>query len=477
MATTAIWDVKGWLGKLVIYVENPAKTMNPKQYKEPETLETNSQGLTDVINYAMRESKASNQTNKEADKLTRQYYVTGINCTPSSARDEMLAVKKRYGKEDGIIAFHGYQSFAENEVSPDLAHTIGVALAKELWGERFQVIVATHLDKENHIHNHFVLNSVSFMDGYRYNDCTATYLQLRKTSDRICKEHRLSIIENPKRGKGKQYGEWRADKEGRATWRGIIKQDIDETIAASITDKQFFYILREKGYTFKFGKDITLRPQGKERGVKLVRNFGDEYSYAAICNRILNNSKRYRAENEKTLERKPLQLKGTFDKNRKIGGLRGLYLYYCFKLGVFQKNKEKNPNQKHFLLREDLRKLDTFSKETKLLCRHHIDTVEQLSLYRTEQNVRIEDLYSIRKHLRYQTRSIHDEKKLEEVKNEITNISRQLASLRKEVGLCNGIEKRCVEIKSKLKQIRQEEQKGKEEHSNEYRRRSSRSDR
>ena len=58
--------------------------------------------------------------------------------------------------------------------------------------------MATHLDKENHIHNHFVLNSVSFKDGLRYNDCTKTYMLLRKTSDRICKEFGLSVTQEAK---------------------------------------------------------------------------------------------------------------------------------------------------------------------------------------------------------------------------------------------------------------------------------------
>ena len=84
-----------------------------------------------------------------------QQYVSGINCTPATARNEMMAVKKRYGKDEGIVAFHGYQSFAPGECTPALAHEIGVRLAQELWGGRFQVLVATHLDKAHHLHNHW----------------------------------------------------------------------------------------------------------------------------------------------------------------------------------------------------------------------------------------------------------------------------------------------------------------------------------
>lgn len=87
-------------------------------------------------------------------------------------------------------------------------------MAEELWGKRFHVLIATHLDKANHIHNHFVLNSVFFLDGKRYNDCTATYMEMRKTSDKLCREYNLSVIENLRRRKTKHYGEYRAEKEG-----------------------------------------------------------------------------------------------------------------------------------------------------------------------------------------------------------------------------------------------------------------------
>ena len=79
----------------------------------------------------------------------------------------MQLVKMLNGKTDGIFVFYGEQSFKHGEVTPELAHEIGVKLANEMWGDRFQVVVTTHLNT-NHIHNHFVLNSVSFKDGKKY---------------------------------------------------------------------------------------------------------------------------------------------------------------------------------------------------------------------------------------------------------------------------------------------------------------------
>lgn len=145
MATTSIWAVKGWLGKVVLYIENPDKTDNPKFYRQEELTDVQTQSLSDVIDYAVRAEKTTVTPDDESAMVVRQF-ISGINCLPSTARDEMLAVKKRFGKEDGVIAYHGYQSFASGEATPELAHEIGVKLAQRLWGERYQVLVATHLD-------------------------------------------------------------------------------------------------------------------------------------------------------------------------------------------------------------------------------------------------------------------------------------------------------------------------------------------
>ena len=197
MATTSIWSVKGWLGKVLIYVENPDKTDNPDYIKMNEMPDVEKQGLSDVIAYAMNEKK------------NMQKYVSGINCSPMTARTEMLAVKKKFDKEDGIIAYHGYQSFAEGECTPDIAHEIGVKLAEELWGNRFQVIVATHLDKAHHLHNHFVVNAVSFADGKRYRRTNQDYRDMRSVSDRLCREYGLSVVENKNQKVTRNYGEWK----------------------------------------------------------------------------------------------------------------------------------------------------------------------------------------------------------------------------------------------------------------------------
>lgn len=273
MATTSIWRVKGWLGKVVIYVENPDKTENPAFYGKQEMTDRQTQGLSDVIDYAVNSEKT--QTADEATEVMQQF-VSGVNCHPATAREEMIAVKKRFGKEDGTVAYHGYQSFAPGEATPEMAHEIGVKLAQQLWGDKYQVIVATHLDKDSHLHNHFVVNTVSFLDGIKYHRTEKDYYEMQKASDALCREYGLSVIENPQRGKSRQYGEWRAEQEGRLTWRGLIRAEMDEVIRQSMTERQFFDNLRKRGYEVKVGNDISVRPPGKERFVRLERNFGED---------------------------------------------------------------------------------------------------------------------------------------------------------------------------------------------------------
>ena len=225
MATTAIWAKRVRLEHLLNYATNEAKTTGPPD------------DLSDTLDYAMNPSKTE-----------RKLYVSSLNCNTATVHEQMQLTKQRWAKEGGIIAFHAYQSFAPGEVTPELAHEIGRKLAEKLWN-RFEVVIATHLDHA-HLHNHFVINSVSFLDGRRYYDNKATYALFRKTSDELCREYGLSVIEKPA-GHGKHHAEWAAEQRGEPTWRGLIRKDVDEAIANARTMPQFFANMRGLGYEVK----------------------------------------------------------------------------------------------------------------------------------------------------------------------------------------------------------------------------------
>ena len=403
MATTKIWPVKGRLDHLINYVLHPKKT-------------------------------------------ERQLYATGINCVPASAVAEMNATKRLYGKAGGTVAFHGYQSFAPGEVTPEAAHEIGTRLARELWGDRFQIVVTTHLDK-GHIHNHIAINSVSFADGQRFHSDAKLYRAMRQHSDELCAEYGLSIIHDPKHGKSKHYGEWNAEREGRPTWRAIVKQDVDEAVGKATTDKQFYANLKAIGYEVKLGKDISVRPPGKERFLRLARNFGDEYTYEGIARRILT--------------RKPAQppiakAKATTQPRKMSpapkGSVAALYRHYLYLFGFYEQHGDPNKRM-HFLLAEDLRSFDNIVMESKLLDEHGIVTDADLLAHMDGLDGEIKALCIERKAIRAQLRKAGASEPDAPPDPRIDRINGRLKALRREVRHCANIAKRSGVLEVKIAEI------------------------
>jgi len=414
MATTAIWDVTDRLDRVIDYTTNPDKTEN---------LDFNSsdfRGLQEVLKYAVQDAKTE-----------KQFYVTGINCYPETACKQMSKTKLQFQKTDGILAFHGYQSFAPGEATPETAHAIGVKMAQELWGNRFEVVVSTHLDK-NHLHNHFVLNSVSFKDGKRYYDNKTTYSLMRQTSDRLCREYSLSVIENPQRGKSKHYAEWKAEQESKPTWRGLIREDVDKAIDESMTFTQFIANLRRQGYEVKTGvKYMAVRPNGKERFVRL-KTLGDDYTEENIKERILKNRTPKRPQVLPEPNRKRYTVRGCMNirKTRKLTGLQALYFHYLYKMGILPKQCVSR-KRTHFLLREDIWHMKQLISQTKLLCTHRIETKEQLLTYQNELKQEMTALINERKSFYNNLRRCKDDKQILAYKEQISGISKKLSLLRR----------------------------------------------
>jgi hypothetical protein len=276
-------------------------------------------------------------------------------------------------------------------------------------------------------------------------------------SDKLCREYGLSIIEEPKRGKSKQYGEWKAEKEEKPTYRGVVRAALDQAILESMTERQLWDNLYKKGYHIKFGKDITLRPPGKDRGLKLCRNFGEDYSIENIRRRILAQSRpEWRVIPPDPPPRK-IRFIGTFHKERRMTGLRALYFYYLYRMGALPKKREPNPKRVYFLFREDIRFIQNISRETRLLVAHGIDTAEQLAAHKDGVNTHIHSLCVQRKALRYKARKITAEGELTAVKDEISALSDKIKELRWEVRLCEDIETRSGVMRDKLRRAREDE--------------------
>ena len=448
MAVSKIWKVKVRLKAVIDYATNPEKTRaqeyTPEQY----------QALADVLKYA-----------KDEEKTEREFYVDGINCNPSTARDQFVTVKEQFDKEDGIQAYHGYLSFKdEPNINPDLAQKIGVEFAKRVWGDRFQVVVTTHLNTK-HLHCHFVVNSVSFVDGKRMANNEKHWRYFRHIADELCRQYQLDVIENPQRGTGKTYYARKLHEAGMPNYVDTARAVIDDAIAKSRSYADFKYVLRQMGAYFDDSENhkyTVLRVKGYRKNIRLAR-LGDEYSLDRIKERIYDNRNSARLEPfQKGYYHRPRQyvLLTREHKIRKVGGLYGLYLHYCYKLGYLPRYKKQNPARLHYLLREDLMKLDEITAQVRLLGRENISTAEQLFSYQHSVEEQINALTADRTHLRNEIRKVNiTDAELSQAKGSISLLSEKLKKLRKEVRLCNGIAERSGIMAENLRAVLADEEK------------------
>ena len=461
MAVTSIWPINGHPRRVIDYARNPEKTTEQSS-EELSALHT----INGVVEYAADEMKTETRS-----------YVTCLGCiSEETAAREFMEVKLLWDKMGGRQCFHGYQSFRENEVDAETAHAIGVKLATRLWGDRFQVIVATHCNT-GHYHNHFVLNSVSWLDGKHFVNRPEDYQAMREVSDALCREYGLSVIENPS-GHGKNYAEYQAEKEGRPTNRGTIRADIDRAIAASLTREECFAFLESIGYTLKLYKrngewleHPGLKPPGA-KGFFRFRKLGRGYDLEEIDRRILKNL--HRDEPFPEEEREAVREQRRKDPpplyHRQRPQLYRLYLRYCYELHIIENHPASVPRVS-FFMREDLARLDKLDAQTRLLAKHEISTSEQLTGHRGDVLRRVEDLTAKRSELRNEVRRLtrqHDSAAAETVKVQISEITKELRSLRKEVALCNDILLRSARTREELEILLDQQERTQEKEADSY---------
>ena len=469
MAVTSIWPITGNPDGVIEYAINPEKTSEESR-EETAALHA----IDNVLEYTADDLKTE-----------KRMYVSGVNCQIPYAKEQFMETKRLFGQMDGRTCYHGYQSFRAGEVDADTAHRIGVALAKELWGDRFEVVVATHLNTD-HYHNHFVINSVSRVDGKKFSNRKPDYARMREVSDRLCKEHQLSVIKDPK-WNGKSYAEWSANKHGKPTYRDIVKADIDRAILASTTMRDFYRVMEQMGYTFKRNKEngqplahpVAL-PPGAKKGVRMDR-LGEEYTFDGITQRILRNMRKRipfpEAENRR-LGR--YRYRGNFKKHKKATGLRALYFYYCYRLKIIVKHPASTKKVLG-VLREDIIQLDKRIAETRFLGKYKIETADDLAGRKQYADTQIEVLTDQRKDLRNALKRITrkgDAAEIEATKEKISALTDELIKLRKEVKLCESIAERSGLVKEGLEAIiEQDTSERKEKNQYEHSRRRSGTDR
>ena len=384
---------------------------------------------------------------------------TAINCQLETAYQEMQATKRRWSKKGGVLGYHLIPSYAPGEVTPEQAHALGVEFARQLLGDRYEVVISTHLDHD-HLHNHVLFNSVSCIDGKKYRDNFKAYFgDIRGASNEVSRRHGLSVIEPE--GKGKSYAEWDAHQKGKATIRDLIREDIDAIIDQSFTYATFLSALRKSGYEVKSGPNVkhtAVKPPGGFRFIRLD-SLGEAYTEEAIKRRL--SEVRSAPTPAQQIQPIPIPRKKYYSRHkpkckwkRKPRGFRALYVYYLYSLGY------RKPGQKRkyipIAVRKEVTKLHRYQAQYRLLQEYRIDTDDQLSMLRSAFQSDIDALTERRKCLYKQQRSGGD------VSEQIDAINAELRQLRRKLKTCTQIQEDIPQIREQIQTVQQQETKEQE---------------
>ena len=439
MATTSIWKIVKRIDHVLDYTKNKEKT---KAIEFNNKFEIIADDLLDVIKYA-----------RNSDKKEKEFFVYGINCEPDSAYEEMQDTKMFYNKEDKIIGFHGYQSFKETNLDPNIAHKVGVQLANEMWGDRFQVIVTTHLNTE-HLHNHFVVNSVSFKDGKKYYSNRTNTGRFRHLSDEICKEYGLHTLEEKSCKKSKiNFGNYYQKSLYTDSYTNNAKRDLDLAIRQAYSYDDFIYLMKKLDYEIIYrANKISLRKEPYKRNIRIERRFGDNYSIENIKRRIIEEQA-FRVpfiENIYSYRK----IKYPFAKRHKRAKAKGfiaLYYHYCYLLKVFPNNvpQQKLPAS----MRADVTRMEELSTQARFLYHNNIKTLDNLLNYKDDINFKINQTLDQRERLWAKRKLSKDESTRYLISEEISSLNDKIIKLRKKVEICDDIQKRIPKIEENLKEL------------------------
>jgi len=386
---------------------------------------------------------------------------------PYTAFYEMKNIKKQFFKTGGIECFHAIQSFAKNEVTPEEAHEIGIQLAEELWGDRFQVIISTHLNTDN-VHNHFVLNSVSFLDGKRFCNTKKDYALMRKTSDRICEDYGLSVLKQEDK-----YNKYATS----GLYKELMKDSIDYAIENASSYNEFIKILQDLNYTVTdVNNALSIKRKPYKRNTRIERQLGNKYSKEYIYKRILETQPPFPySPNPYPLINRTYQKYNSI-KAHYIPHSNSIFSLIFHYENPFNINIPK-PSTTRITpeLLKEIKQMDEYSNQAKLLAKYKINTEQELLDFKKSAYNKISPLKNERENLWKKHKRAKSDDEKNRIENQIVEISKKITPLTEEIRLCDNIQRRMdkinrLKLHNKIEEDRQKaEQQEKVKSKNKYR--------
>jgi hypothetical protein len=331
-------------------------------------------GLKNAIAYVMN-----------GDKTEEQLLVATHLCTQDSAYEDMTATKQRHGKTDGVQCYHLIQSFQPGEITPELALEVAQEFVQAHLSD-YETVIGVHVDK-HHIHAHILFNSVNWRTGEKYHSNARTYYtQIRAISDRLCRKHGLSVIEEP-RGKSMSYVEWLRQSKGQPTYRSMLEADLNIAMEDANDIGHFYMLMEHMGYEIKHGNRLGFRLQGQAHFMFPERR-DPTYSEDGIRNYIDGNLQAIEAGIKPVITyRTPYQ---PYKKHPKYTGFLALYVHYLYILGKIQ--KQQYPPRMTPKLRKEVMRFEQLRAQFQFMQEHGIETEPQMRAFQAETEEKLKAL-------------------------------------------------------------------------------------
>ena len=319
------------------------------------------------------------------DKTEHKILTAHQNCDPGREFRQMMDTKREVGKLDGRQCYHIIQSFKPGEVKPELALEIAKEFASEYLTD-YEVVIGTHVDK-GHIHSHLVFNSVNAQTGEKYHVTTKEYYrQIRAISNRLCREHGLSVIMEGQSSQSVSYIEWFRQSRGQPTFRSMLEADLRSAIEDANDLGHFFMLMEHMGYEISHGNRLGFRMWGQERFMYPGRKnplFTEDGIQAAIQG---NMEAIESGSRNAVVYRTPYK---PYQKHPKYTGFMALYVHYLYVLGKIE--KRQNPPRMTPRQRKEVMRAERYREQFAFLRDNRISTQEDMAAFqsRTEDTLAV----------------------------------------------------------------------------------------
>ena len=309
------------------------------------------------------------------DKTDHQILTAHQNCDPGREFRQMMDTKRDVGKMDGRQCYHIIQSFKPGEITPELALEIAKEFAAEYLAD-YEVVIGTHVDK-GHIHSHLVFNSVNAQTGEKYHVTTQEYYrQIRAISDRLCREHGLSVIMEGQPSQSVSYIEWLRQSRGQPTFRSMLETDLRTAIEDANDLGHLFMLMEHMGWEISHGNRLGFRLRGQERFMYPGRK-NPLFTEDGIQAVILGNLEEIEAGHRSAVIPRPRYQ--PYKKHPKYTGLMVLYVHYLYVLGKIE--KRQYPPRMTAQMRKDIMHSERYREQFVFLRENRISTQEDIAAF------------------------------------------------------------------------------------------------